>query len=99
MQVLKNHSPEYYDTHLLTKALLILSRYHCHSWRQTKLLYFSGVLESVSQIMSYGEMSTTREAATLCTKIMQNPDGMILWLKFDSPLLRINSACTEDFIL
>ena len=33
MQVLKNHSPEYYDTHLLTKALLILSRYHCYSWR------------------------------------------------------------------
>lgn len=44
-------------------------------------------------------MSTTREAAGLALKLLENPDGMILWLKFASNNLTINSANTNDFII
>ena len=49
--------------------------------------------------MSYGEMSSTRESAKMCTIILQNPDDMVLWLKFASDNLTINSACTDDHII
>ena len=66
MQILKNQSQEHYDIHLLTKALAILASFHCKTWRQTKLLYFSAILQSVKEIMTFGETSTTREGAKLC---------------------------------
>ena len=44
-------------------------------------------------------MSTTREAGELCARILQNPDGMVLWLKFANDKPTINSACTDDFLI
>jgi hypothetical protein len=35
----------------------------------------------------------------MCTIILQNPDDMVLWLKFASDNLTINSACTDDHII
>lgn len=49
--------------------------------------------------MSYKEIATTREAAALCCQVLQNPEDMILWLKFGSNTLSLNSACTDDFLV
>jgi hypothetical protein len=68
--------------HLVTKALAILANDHCQIWRQKKLIYYSGLLEHVTRIISMGKMSPTREGARLCQNILKNPDDMILWLKF-----------------
>ena len=66
MVLLKSHDKDDYDTHLLSKALAVLSKFHCGNWKQTKLMYFSGIIESVKKIMAYGEMATSRECAILC---------------------------------
>lgn len=76
-----------------------MSRFHCKTWRQTKVLYFSGILMSIKKIMSYAETATTREASNLCMQIMQNPDDMICWLKFGHNNLIVNSACTRDYLM
>lgn len=99
MQILKNHSPDCYDVHLLVKALVILRKFHANTWRQSKLLYYSGILIEVKNIMAYAEAATTREAAHLCVTIMQNPDDMICWLKFSNQCLTLNSACTDDYFV
>mmetsp|Transcript_29513 Transcript_29513/g.44871 ORF Transcript_29513/g.44871 Transcript_29513/m.44871 type:complete len:142 (+) Transcript_29513:1965-2390(+) len=99
MQILKNSNEEYYDIHLLTKALSILAKYHCKTFRQSKLLFFSGILECVREVMKLQEMSTTKEASILCAQILKNPDDMVLWLKFDNPRLTVNSACTDDNLI
>lgn len=99
MQILKNADDQKYDIHLLTKALNLISLYHTRKWRETKLLYFSGIMKNLKTIISFGEMSTSREGALLCSKIMQNPDDMVLWLKFANPKLTVNSACSNDFII
>lgn len=74
-------------------------KFHCRTWKQSKLLYFSDVLGCLAKIMSYQEMSTSREAALLSLEIIKKPDDMCLWLKFASDRLTINSACTEDLLV
>jgi len=49
--------------------------------------------------MSVGKMATTREASIFCRQLMKNPDGMLLWCKFASPSLTVNSAITEDILI
>ena len=49
--------------------------------------------------MQYGEMATSRESALLCLQILMSPEEMVLWLKFASPRLTINSACTDNFVV
>lgn len=49
--------------------------------------------------MAYAEAAPTREAADLCKNVMQNPEDMILWLKFSNATLTINSACTDDYLV
>ncbi len=66
MVLLKSHDVKNYDTHLLSKALAVLSKYHCGNWKQTKLMYFSGIIECIKKIMSFGQMATSRECALLC---------------------------------
>ena len=99
MVLLKNHDCENYDVHVLSKAIAVLSKFHCGSWKQTKLLYFSDILGCLAQIMHYGEMATSRESALLCLEILKCPEEMVVWLKFASPRLTINSACTEDYFV
>lgn len=99
MEILKNTHSKTYDIHLLTKALFIVRKFHCKDWKQTKLLYFSGILECIKEIMMLTEMSTTREAAELAAMILENPDSMVLWLKFANDRMLVNSACTNDHIV
>lgn len=49
--------------------------------------------------MSFRETPSTREGAKMCAFMMQNPDDMILWLKFSNNKVIVNSACTEDFLV
>lgn len=44
-------------------------------------------------------MATSREGASLCMQMLQNPDGIILWLKFASHNLCVNSANTNDMVI
>jgi hypothetical protein len=44
MEILKNHDSKKPDIHLLTKALAILRKFHCGSWKQSKVLYKKGIL-------------------------------------------------------
>jgi len=70
MQILKNTEKDNCDIHLLTKALYIIRKYHCKNWTQKKLLYFSGILNSIKEVIILSEMSTTREAAELSCLIL-----------------------------
>jgi len=70
MEVLKFSDPKSYDIHLLTKALYIVRKYHCRNWRSKKLLFFSGILELLKNIYALVEMTTTREASELCSRIL-----------------------------
>ena len=99
MQTKEHGVKDCYDVHLLSKALNILSKFYCKTWRQSKLLYFSGILMTIKHIMSYTEMATTREAAILVTLIIRNPDDMLCWLKFANNRLTVNSACTMDHLV
>jgi hypothetical protein len=44
-------------------------------------------------------MASTRECIFLCSKLLQNPEEIILWLKFDSDCFTLNSACTENYLV
>jgi len=55
---------------LLTKALYLIRKYHCQTWGQTKLLFFSGILELVKNIFALVEMTPSREAAELSARIL-----------------------------
>lgn len=99
MVLLKNNNAKNYDTHILTKAISVLTKFHCRTSAQSKLLYFSDVLGCLAKIMAYNEMSSSREAALLGLEIIRRPDDMVLWLKFASDRLSINSACTEDLLV
>ena len=68
--------------HLVSKALAIISKNHCQTWRQKKLIYYSGLLSHVTRIISLGKMPTTREGSILSQTMLKNPEDMILWLKF-----------------
>ena len=87
---------ECYDIHILSKAINIMSRYYAVTWRQSKLLYFSGILLTIKKIMGYAEMATTRESAILVWNLLNNPDDMLCWLKFGNDRLILNSACADD---
>lgn len=63
------------------------------------MFYNSGVLDYLNKILRMNEMSTSREAAFLCKQMLENPDGIILWLKFASSNLTINSANTSDYLI
>jgi hypothetical protein len=94
--LLKSNDNENYDVHIISKSLALLANNHTDSWNETRLIYHDDVLDSIKKIIGYGQMSTTREATRLLAKIISNPDGMLLWLKFSSKCLTINSACSED---
>jgi len=96
---LKSNDESNYDVHLISKALACLANFHCDTWNETRLLYFTDVLSHVKKIIGYGEMSTTREATRVLGKLISYPEGMVLWLKFSSPALTINSACTDDVLV
>ena len=99
MVLLKDNNVDNYDIHVLTKAIGVLYKFHCRTWKQSKLLYFSDLLGCLSKIMSYQEMSTSREAALLSLEVIKKPDDLCLWLKFASDRLPLNSACTEDLLI
>lgn len=63
------------------------------------MLYFSGILECIKKIMSYGQMASSRECALLCIQLLSRPEDLVLWLKFGSQKLTVNSACTENFLV
>ena len=92
-------SPENFDIYLLTKVLFVIRTQKCKDWRHKKLLFNSGVLDHLNQILRINEMATPREAASLCMQMLQNPDDIVLWLKFSSQNLTVNSANTEDIVL
>lgn len=54
MLILKSYDHCNYDVHVLSKALSILGRFHSGTWKQTKLLFFSGILEEIKKIMAFG---------------------------------------------
>ena len=103
LNVLKEFNDEnsdiYQDIHICIKALGILHENHCETWNQSKVLYFSGVINIVKQIMECAFMAPTREASIFCRKLMANPDGMLLWCKFGGPCITSNSALTNDTVV
>ncbi len=44
-------------------------------------------------------MASTRECIFLCSKLLQSPEEILLWLKFDSDSFTLNSACTENYLV
>jgi len=63
------------------------------------MLYYSGIISIVRDVMGATFMATTREASVFCRKLLESPDGMLLWCKFGSENLTINSALTDDVLI
>lgn len=96
ISLLKGNDDDNYCVHLISKALACLADFHCDTWHETKLLYFRDIISTIKKIIGYGEMCTTREATRVLSKMISYPEGMVVWLKFASPCLTVNSACTDD---
>lgn len=85
--------------HIVCKALSVMGDLSMN-WENTILLYKAKVVKTLRALSGEGnDPSVSREVANLISRMLSKPEGMVLWLKFDSANVCKNSAGNDSVLI